>query len=71
MANGHKYYVRYQGTSTMKDGAMQTTEGKWSFSGGTGKLKGLKGSGTYKGTGSADGGATFEVEGDYSLPAKK
>jgi len=37
---------------------------------GTGKLKGIKGGGTYKGTAGADGSITYAVEGEYSLPAK-
>jgi hypothetical protein len=68
MANGDKYSVRYQGTSTAKDGAPPTISGTWNFTGGTGKLKGLTGKGTYKGKGNPDGGATFEVRGDQKLP---
>jgi hypothetical protein len=68
MANGDKYFVRYQGTSTSKDGALQTVSGTWSYTGGTGKLKGLTGKGTYKGKGNPDGSATFDVVGDYKLP---
>ena len=67
MANGDKIYIRLQGSATLKDGAPQTSEGKWTFQRGTGKIKGIKGSGTYKGKGSADG-LTFEVEGEYTLP---
>ena len=70
MANGDKFYVRFQGTDTMKDGAPQSAQGTWSFTGGTGKLKGIKGKGTYKGTGGADGSITYEVEGEYALPKK-
>ena len=70
MANGDKAYVRYQGTSTYKDGAPQSAEGKWSFTGGTGKLKGLKGQGTTKGKAGADGSVTYEIEGEYQLPTK-
>ena len=66
MANGDKYHVRYQGSATLKDGAVQNVEGKWNFTGGTGKLKGIKGQGTYKGTGAADG-VTYTVEGEYTL----
>jgi hypothetical protein len=40
MANGDKYFVRYQGTATAKEGAPPTISGTWSFTGGTGKLKG-------------------------------
>ncbi len=67
MANGDNAYSRFLGTSTLKDGVPQHSEGKWSYIGGTGKLKGLSGSGTYKCESSADG-RTCEVEGEYSLP---
>jgi hypothetical protein len=68
MDNGDKYYVRFQGTGTVKDGALQTDAGTWSYTSGTGKLKGIKGKGTYKGKGNADGSVTYEVEGEYQLP---
>ncbi len=70
MENGDKAYVRFEGSATSKDGVVQSAEGKWRYVGGTGKLKGLKGQGTYKGKGSADGGITYEVEGEYTLPGK-
>jgi hypothetical protein len=68
MANGEKAYVRGEGTTTLKDGAPPTPEGKWTFAGGTGNFKGLKGKGTYKEKYAADGTATLEVEGEYELP---
>ena len=68
MSNGDKSIVRYQGKSTLKDGVPQSGEGTWSFAGGTGKLKGIKGKGTYKGKAAADGSMTYEIEGDYQLP---
>jgi hypothetical protein len=46
-----------------------TGDGTWSFTGGTGKLKGLKGKGTYKDSGTPDGKLEAQLEGDYSLPA--
>ena len=39
--------------------------------GSVGKLKGIKGSGTYKGSGLADGTSDVEVEGEYTMPAAK
>ena len=42
MANGDKMYVRIQGSSTLKDSVVESAEGAWSFTGGTGKLKGVK-----------------------------
>lgn len=69
MDNGDKIFVKFQGGGTVsKDGALQTDSGTWSYTGGTGKLKGIKGKGTYKGKGNADGSATYEIEGDYQLP---
>jgi len=63
--NGDKAFVSFQGTASMKD---NTSEGKWNYTGGTGKLKGIKGQGTYKGKGAQDGTVTFDVEGEYTLP---
>ena len=63
--NGDKAFVSFQGTASIKD---NTSEGKWSYPGGTGKLNGLKGNGTYKGKGAEDGSVTPDVEGEYTLP---
>ena len=68
MTNGDKYYVRSQGSATLKDGVLESGEGTGSFAGGTGKLKGLKGQGTFTAKGAPDGTSTFEVEGEYELP---
>jgi hypothetical protein len=68
MTNGDKYYVRGQGSATLKNGVLESAEGTWSFVGGTGKLKGLKGKGTYKTKYAPDGTATAEAEGEYELP---
>ena len=43
-------------------------EGTWTFTGGTGKMKGIKGHGTYKVTPAADGSASVTVEGEYTMP---
>jgi hypothetical protein len=68
LASGDEMYVRTQGSATIKDNVMASAEGTWSFTGGTGKLRGVKGKGTYKGRGAPDGSATYEVEGQYELP---
>ncbi len=72
MENGDKAFVKINsGTSMMsKDGKPESDEGTWSYTGGTGKLKGLKGKGTYKGKAAGD---AFEdtIEGEYTLPAAK
>lgn len=75
MANGDKAFVSNSGTSKMKGEALDSGSGKWSFTGGTGKFRGLKGGGTYKLSGNPDGTYTVEIEGQYTLaaaaPAKK
>src|SRR5262249_50541000 len=48
MSNGDQYYVHFQSTGTVKPDHSGTSSGTWSFEGGTGKLKGLTGKGTYK-----------------------
>src|SRR5262245_7003504 len=68
MANGDRYYVHFQSTGTVRPDHSGTSSGTWSFEGGTGKLKGLTGKGTYKGTNNADGTGGAEVEGEYSVP---
>lgn len=66
MESGDKFYVWYSGTATSKEGAPPTAKGTWGFTGGTGKLKGIKGKGTYD---CAPSGDTMEckVEGEYEL----
>jgi hypothetical protein len=68
MSNGDKYVTRFQGSAKLKDGKPVATQGTWSFVSGTGKLKGIKGKGTYKGGPNPDGTMTYQVEGEYSLP---
>ena len=69
--NGDKYAVRYSGSMTMAKDNTGTGDGKWTVVSGTGKLKGMKGSGTYKVTMAADGSADVTVDGEYTLaPAK-
>lgn len=68
MANGDKTTARFHGTSTMKDGKFVSGGGTWTFSSGTGKVKGIKGKGTFKGTPNPDGTVTYQVDGEYSLP---
>lgn len=68
MDNGDKVFIRYQGTGTVSKDGNLAGQGTWSFTGGTGKLKGLKGKGTYKNSATPDGNAEAQLEGDYSLP---
>ena len=68
MNNGDRYFLSYEGTATMNGNIPEHLEGKWNFTGGTGKLKKLKGSGTYTAHPAADGGMEFAINGDYELP---
>jgi hypothetical protein len=67
--NGDKYFVTFHGTGPVKDGRPGDGAGTWMFTGGTGKLKGIKGKGTYTVKFGADGSADAEVEGDYTIAA--
>lgn len=69
VANGDKYFVHFKGTSTLKDGAPVSAECTWKFTGGTGKLSGIKGKGTCKGTFQKDGTASWNIKGVYQLGA--
>lgn len=62
MSNGDKLFVRAQGTAVLKDGVAQSTAGTWTYVGGTGKFKSIKGKGTYKGN-----GTTTDVKGEYQI----
>jgi hypothetical protein len=72
--SGDKVFYTYQTTGTMKDGALVTGGNKYQITGGTGKMKGIKGTGGCKLTGSADGGLTYACNGQYTFataaPAK-
>ena len=71
MDNGDKASVSYQGTMKMNKDGSGTFSGTWKWTGGTGKFKGMKGSGTYKGTAAADGSGMADIEGDYMMPEPK
>jgi hypothetical protein len=66
---GDKYFVSFRDTGAVKDGKPEASKGTWSFTGGTGKLKGISGKGTYTVTPGADGSAVVDVEGEYSVAA--
>ena len=68
--SGDKVFYNYQGNTIVKDGAAVSGTNKWQITGGTGKMKGIKGMGscTFKGT--ADGGLDYSCSGEHSLTAK-
>jgi hypothetical protein len=67
MENGDKFYVSFHDSAPVKDGKPGDAKGTWSFTGATGKLKGLKGGGTYVGKFQADGTVNVDVEGSYTM----
>src|SRR6266849_2444070 len=66
MDSGDKFFAWVLGAGETKDGALLSQKGTWGFTGGSGKLKGIKGKGTYTCAPSGDG-VTCEVEGEYQL----
>jgi hypothetical protein len=66
MDDGDKFYVRFQGTLTLKEGVPQSGGGTWTFVSGTVKLKGLEGKGTWK-EAMAEGVGITQIEGEYEL----
>lgn len=67
-SNGDTTACSYKGTGKLKDGKPLGGSGTWTYTSGTGKLKGIKGGGTFKGTPNPDGSMSYKVEGEYKLP---
>lgn len=67
MSNGDKYFVSTQVSGAWAAGGNFTSLVKWTYSGGTGTLKGLTGKGTSKCSGAADGGSVCVVDGEYQI----
>jgi hypothetical protein len=67
MDNGDSTIVRYEGTTQAKKDGSGSDKGTWRYVRGTGKFKGISGSGTFKGEAAADGSAWADVSGHYSL----
>ncbi len=66
MDSGDKFFVWLLAAGETKDGALQSEKGTWGFTGGSGKLKGIKGKGTFTCAPSGEGVAC-DVEGEYQL----
>lgn len=66
MDSGDKFYIAFH-WATLKDGHPENVKGDWAFTGGTGKLKGITGKGTYTAT-ENDNGGEVNMEGEYSVP---
>jgi len=66
-ASGDKVNYTYTFTGVSKDNKLVSGSNKWTITGGTGKLKGITGSGTCTGKGAADGTAVFDCTGTYTM----
>ena len=65
MDNGDKVYYTYETSGPTEIG--KPLSNKWKINSGTGKYKGIKGSGACSGKRSADGSSTWECSGTYSM----
>src|SRR6266700_3515236 len=68
MSDGNQAHYRYVGTTTLKDGALQSAIWNWLFVGGTGTLRGLRGSGSCRAKSIGNGVSAWECTGSYQLP---
>jgi hypothetical protein len=69
-ANGDKIIYTYSETTMMKDGAPVSATNSYQVSSGTGRMKGIKGTGTCKLTPTGtDGAMNFTCSGTYTMGA--
>lgn len=66
LTSGDKIMYSYTFTGVSANKVFQSGSNKWTITGGTGKLKGLTGSGTCKGKGNSDGSAVYDCVGTYT-----
>jgi hypothetical protein len=69
MDNGDKVYYTYEGSASTD--ITKPASNKWKILSGTGKHKGIKGSGTCTGSLNADGSSDFACTGTYSMGMAK
>ena len=70
MENGDKFYLSFD-WAVVKDSkpknVIESVQGSWAFTGGTGKLEGIRGKGTYTASEDETGGVV-NMEGEYVVP---
>ena len=70
--SGARFFLVFHGTTPLNRlKRAGPTNGTWSYSGGTGKLEGIRGKGTYRVTRNDDGTLTVAIQGSYELVASK
>ena len=67
LENGDMITYDYQFTSTMNGKVATSASNTWTMVSGTGKAKGIKGSGTCNGKSDADGSLSLECTGSYTM----
>jgi hypothetical protein len=70
MSNGDLLRVCYFGTATLKPGAPEVDRGRWTFLPSTGKLRGIRGRGTYECRQSGNS-MTCDIVGEYAASTSK
>jgi hypothetical protein len=65
--NGDKVFYNYQTHAKADKGMLASGGNAYQITGGTGKMKGIKGSGTCKLTGTPEGGLVYKCTGEYTL----
>jgi hypothetical protein len=65
--SGDKIFYNYQLSVAVKDGVVKSGKGTYHATVGTGKMKGIKATGTCTYSAGADGGTSYSCTGDYTL----
>jgi hypothetical protein len=67
LANGDMITYDYQFTATVENKIAQSASNTWTMLSGTGKMKGITGSGSCKGKGNADAPLSLDCTGNYTV----
>ena len=67
LASGDKIMYSYTFTGVSANNIPVSGSNKWTMTGGTGKFKGITGSGTCAGKGNSDGSAVYDCAGTYTM----
>ncbi|HEY6089226.1 MAG TPA: hypothetical protein VD771_05510 [Gemmatimonadaceae bacterium] len=68
LSTGDQVYARTQGKSVLAGGKPVSSAGTWFYVGGTGKVKGITGKGTYRCKSNDDGTSTCDIKGVQKVP---
>ena len=68
LSSGDKVFVRPVGKAVLSGGVPQSSSGTWTYAGGTGKFRNVRGRGTFKCKSNADGTSDCDIVGSYHIP---